>query len=346
MAELSPTLPILASPPAVDAYAHFAPRELVKYLDDESGQKNSWHLYFDKNPLFNDVGARLEFMDEYGIQTSIMVPTPWVESTPEVAQNPAKFAEAVRICNDSLAQAAKADPGRLLNVALVPSFSPDAMVAELNRAIDELGMVGCELPVGPTMKRMDHPDMELLFARAEELKAPIWLHPSRPIRYPDYVDEEESEYFDWQTLGWLHDSSSAMIRIVMSGVFERHPNLKIVIHHAGALIPQFWGRMQSGWNDFQNYGQPIKTPISQPYIEHFKKFYIDTAIFAHDPALLHHAWEFFGPDKMLFGTDTPYEPNRGAFVNASRSSVEAMPITVEQKAMIYTGNAKKLLSRA
>lgn len=338
--------PAASSPSAVDAYCHFSPPELVKYLDDNSSKKNPWHLRFDKDPLFSDAAKRIAFMDEHGIEASILVPTPWIESTPEVAQNPAKFAEAARVCNDALAQVTRSNPNRMFGVALVATSTPDSMVGEMERAINELGFVGCELVVGPTVKRMDHPDFEPLFARAEALGAAVWLHPSRPMQYPDYVDEEESKYFDWQTLGWLHDSSSAMIRIVMSGVFDRHPNLKIVTHHAGALIPQFGGRMQSGWDGFNNYGEPVKTSISQPYIEHFKKFYCDTATFSVEPLLLQHAWEFFGSEHMLFGTDTPFDPTPGEFTKSSRGGVEAMPITDEQKAMIYAGNVKKLLSKA
>lgn len=330
----------------VDAYTHWAAPELLEYLDREGGKTGPYNAFYDANPLFHDVGARLEYMDEFGIQASILAPTPWIESAPKVAQDPAKFTEAVRVCNDAQARIARAAPDRLLNLAWLPSFSGDAMVAELDRAVNQLGMVGCEFPVGPTCKRMDHPDMEALYAYAEKIGAPIWLHPARPITHADYVDEAQSKYNDWQMLGWLHDTSSAMIRVVMSGVFDRYPELKIIAHHAGAMIPQFAGRMTACWADFEGSGASMGTSISKPYIEHFKKFYIDTAIFAHDPALLHHAWEFFGPERTLFGSDTPYEPSPGAFVSASRSSVAAMPISDEQKRLIYTGNIERLLKRA
>ncbi len=346
MPKINSGTPALNQPKAVDAYTHWAAPELLKYMDEQSGKQGPYDAFYGHNPLFHDVSERLKFMDEYGIESSILAPTPWIESTPVVAQDPAKFTEAVRICNDAQARVAKAAPDRLLNLAWLPSFSGEAMAKELDRAVNELGMVGCEVPIGPTLKRMDHPDMEALYAQAEKLDVGIWLHPARPITYPDYVDETESKYLDWQAIGWVHDTSSAMIRIAMSGVFDRYPKLKVVAHHAGAMVAQFAGRMQACWADFENSGTSLGAAISKPYINHFRKFYTDTAVFNHDPALLHHAWEFFGPEKMLFGSDTPYEPERGAFVNASRSSVEAMPITDEQKALIYRGNIKAFLNKA
>ena len=343
MPQVNSGTPVLSQPAAIDAYTHWAAPELRHYMNQQSGKAGPYDAFYEHNSLFDDVSKRLKFMDEYGIESSIMAPSPWVESTPVVAQNAAKFAEAARVCNDAQTRAAKAAPERLLNLACLPSSSGEAMVEELDRAIHQLGMVGCELPVGPTMKRMDHPDMEALYAEAEKLGVGIWLHPSRPITYSDYQDETASKYLDWQSLGWLHDTSSAMVRIVMSGVFDRYPKVKIIVHHSGAMVAQFAGRMEACWADFENSGVPLGTSISKPYIDHFRKFYTDSAIFNHDPDLLHHAWKFFGPDKMLFGSDTPYEPQRGAFVNASRSSVEAMPITDEQKAMVYRGNIKSLL---
>ena len=124
--------------------------------------------------------------------------------------------------------------------------------------------------------------------RRVRLDVPLWLHPSRPPLYPDYTDETDSKFQIWQTLSWLQDSSAAMVRIVFAGVFERYPNLKLIIHHHGALVPLFAQRMQYGWDYFeQNTGVRQSRSISQPYIEHFRKHvYCDTATQGREPKLL------------------------------------------------------------
>ena len=198
---------------------------------------------------------------------------------------------------------------------------------------------------GPTVKRPDHGDYEKLWGAAVRMDVPIWMHPSRPPVYPDYIDEHVSKYQVWQTLSWLMDSSTAMVRIVFAGVFDRYPDLKLVVHHHGALVPLFAKRMQYGWDYFEeSTGKKQVTSISRPYIDHFRKFYCDTATQGHEPALLEMAYRFFGSDRILFGSDAPMDAAGGrAFTLDAASSVEAMAIPEENKQHIYRDNALKLL---
>jgi uncharacterized protein len=117
---------------------------------------------------------------------------------------------------------------RLISMRPSPSFT---------RAVKELRFVGAFLAVGPTIKRLDHPDFEILFKALVELDVTLWLHPSRPPTLPDYSDETASQFFEWQTIGWLHDTTSAMYRTVFSGVLDRYPDIRIVTHHHGAFLP-------------------------------------------------------------------------------------------------------------
>jgi len=196
------------------------------------------------------------------------------------------------------------------------------------------------------VKRVDHPDFEVLFARSSELGSGIWLHPSRPLVRPDYDDESSSRYLHWQTLGWLADTSSAMERIVFSGVFERHPDVKIITHHHGGLIPLFASRMQLGWDTFESLaGLPMETSISRPYIEHFKNFYADTATFGVEPLLLQQAIAFFGVDRIMFGSDTPMDDGAGeTFIPNTLASIDQLGLTDEQHRSVLAGNAQRLFA--
>jgi predicted TIM-barrel fold metal-dependent hydrolase len=138
-----------------------------------------------------------------------------------------------------------------------------------------------------------------------------------------------------------------MVRLVFGGVYERYPDLKLIIHHHGALVPLFAKRMQYGWDYFEeNTGEKQATPISRPYIIHFKKFYCDTATQGHEPLPLKMAYDFFGPEKMLFGSDAPMDQTGGkAFTMDARRSVEDLALSKKDQAKIFRGNIKRILKR-
>ena len=154
-----------------------------------------------------------------------------------------------------------------------------------------------------------------------------------------------SDYQIWQGLTWLHDSSVAMVRMVFAGVFEKHPDLKMIIHHHGSLIPLFKQRMQYAWDFFeQNTKRDFSKTISKPYIDHFKNFYCDTATQGYDPDILENAMDFFGPEKLLFGTDCPMDASSGDyFIQDARKSLEDIGMSKENITKIYSGNIANLI---
>ncbi len=333
----------------IDAYCHFSSMKLIDYLENASNQRP--HVFrdlFANTPALINVEQRFQLMDECGIDLSILVPLPWLETAPPVYANPKLSMEAARLFNDEMAEITNKHSDRFSGVALLPTTEPEGMVAELVRAVRDLNFVGGFFVVGPTVKPPDHADYEFLYQKAAELDVPLWVHPSRPPVYPDYVGEKMSEYQIWQTLSWLMDSSAAMVRLVFNGVYERYPNLKLIIHHHGALIPLFAQRMQYGWDYFeQNNKIKQSTTISAPYIDHFKKFYCDTATQGKAPLLLQMTYDFFGPERMLFGSDAPMDATSGrAFTMDARTSVDEMEISEDDRQKIFTGNILKLLHRA
>ena len=332
----------------IDAYCHFSSMKLIDFLEDASNKRP--HVFrdlFANTPSLINVEPRFQLMDECGIDVSILVPLPWLETAPTVHADPKLCLEGAQLFNNEVAEITNKYSDRFLGVALLPTTEPEGMVAELERAVRDLKCVGGFFVVGPTVKPPDHADYEFLYKKAVELDVPLWIHPSRPAIYPDYVGEKMSEYQIWQTLSWLMDSSAAMVRLVFNGVYERYPNLKLIIHHHGALIPLFAQRMQYGWDYFeQNNKITQSTTIPAPYIDHFKNFYCDTATQGQAPLLLQMAHDFFGPDRMLYGSDAPMDATSGrAFTMDARTSVDDMKISEEERQKIFVGNILKLVHR-
>lgn len=331
----------------IDAYSHFAPLAFLDWLEQHSG--GTAHIFrqlFSRIPTLYDERARLQFKDEFAIKTSVLVPLPWIEATESVYNDPALAAAAARLCNDEIAALVARHGERFRGVALLPSVTCDGMLAEATRALDTLRACGLVIFVGPTAKPVDHKDYEPIFALAAARRAPIWLHPCRPPSYPDYVGEPRSQHLIWQTLGWLFDTSAAMVRMVFGGVFVRHPGLRVIAHHHGALVPLFYKRMQTQYEFFeQNTGAEFGPGLSQPYIHHFRKFYCDTATFGFEPLLLQLAVMFFGVERVLFGTDTPMDARGGAVMaGEAERSILAMQLPPADKARIFHDNVRRLLA--
>lgn len=331
-----------------DSYCHFSIMRLIDFMEKASNvYPHVFRNLFSNTPTLMNAEKRLALMDLCGIDLSVLVPLPWIETTPAVHADPKLCAEAARLFNDEMAAVVNQRPDRFVGVALIPTTHPEIMVAEFERAVRTLKLAGGFFVVGPTVKPPDHPHYEFLYQKAVELDVPLWIHPSRPPDYPDYVGEKISRYQVWQTLSWLLDSSTAMIRLVFSGVYERYPELKLIIHHHGALIPLFAKRMQYGWDYFeQNTGKKQPTTISRPYIDHFKKFYCDTATQGNEPLLLKMTYDFFGSDHLLFGSDAPMDPTDGkAFTLDARQSVEGLGLGKVDRKKIFSQNIQRLLKR-
>ena len=166
-----------------------------------------------------------------------------VGNSPPVHADAKLWMEAAKLFNNEAAEITNKHSDRLLGAALLPTTKPEGMVAELERAVRNSSFVGGFFVVGSTVKPQSHEDYEPLYQKAVELDVSLWIHPSRPPLYPDYVGEDISQYQVWQTLSWLLESSTAMVRLVFNGVYERYPDLKLIIYHHGAPIPLFAQRM-------------------------------------------------------------------------------------------------------
>jgi predicted TIM-barrel fold metal-dependent hydrolase len=324
----------------IDAYSHISSTKFLDALEKLEGRAPAINAAIRLKPSLTDLKARVNLLDRNEIDIHVMVPVPWLEAFPHVVSDRSLAPKMARLMNDELAMFIANEPKRFRGVALLPSIDPEVMVSELHRAVKELGFLGAFVPVGPTAKRMDHPDFEHLYKAVVELDATLWLHPSRPP-LADYADETRSKYSEWIALGWPYDTATAMYRIVYSGVFDRHPSIRIVAHHHGGLAPYYAARIQSSGADDKDAATSAATV---PKIEHFKKFYCDTACNEFAPKVLELALNFFSPERMLFGSDAPFGADDGQrFTTEVLRSIEAMQISPEVRRAILSESASRIL---
>ena len=148
---------------------------------------------------------------------------------------------------------------------------------------------------------------------------PIFLHPARGAGFADYPGEAKSKYEIWWTFGWPYETSAAMQRLVFSRLFDRLPDIKIVAHHLGAMVPYFEGRVGYGLDQFgartadEDYEALRRSMPKRPY-DYFKMFWADTAVFG-SRAATECGLKFFGPDQVMFASDAPFDPEGGLAVH-------------------------------
>jgi uncharacterized protein len=319
----------------IDAFAHgLPPRFRDAVLEEVDGDHDLVNWHFLKR-LF-DVDERLALMDELGIDVQIVTtPSPPLETMFE----PETACRLAALANREMARLTARYPDRLLGVATVPLVDPDWAVREVRHAVTELGLLGPLVYTHINGRSLDQPILEPFWHEVEKLGAPVWLHPDRPSNSGDYIDEEDSRYGLFLVLGWPYETSVAMARLVLSGVIARHPNLDIILHHGGGMIPFFHRRIEMNYEAGQRR-VPLPVDDSIDIGRDLRRFYVDTVLQGATSALATSV-DFFGSDRVLFATDIPFGPGDGLqFARGSIESVEHLP--ERQREVILGENAVKL----
>ena len=178
------------------------------------------------------------------------------------------------------------------------------------------------------------------------LDHPVWLHPIRGPEHADYAAEKRSEHEMWFTFGWPYETAVAMGRLVYCGLFDRLPDLKIITHHLGGLVPYLEGKIamgfrQAGEGDLDTNPVAIEAGLERPVADYFRKFYGDTAVNGI-AAALNCGLAFFGPGHCVFASDAPFDPLGG--VHLIRRGIELIDgLEPEVRERIYHENAKTLV---
>ncbi|HSC94374.1 MAG TPA: amidohydrolase family protein [Burkholderiales bacterium] len=269
---------------------------------------------------------------------------------PELVGGPELSPELARIANDDMAAMCARWPRKFpAFVASLPMNNVPAALEEMDRAIGKLGARGVQILTSVNGRPLDEPEFFPVFERVTRKHGlPIWMHPARPATRADYVNEQKSKYEIWQVLGWPYETSVAMARIVFSGLFDRLPDMRIITHHCGAMIPFFAGRAETLWAQLgsrtadENYEELLKRMAKKP-IEYFRMFYADTVL-GGSASALRCGLDFFGADRVVFASDCPFDPEGGPmFIREGIRSIEKLKLPAAVRRKIYSGNALALL---
>jgi aminocarboxymuconate-semialdehyde decarboxylase len=292
-----------------------------------------------------DLEARFRLMDRFpGYRQLPSLVSPPVETLADSETS----LELARTANDELAELAAEVPDRFPGfVASLPLNNVEASLQEAERAVRELGALGVQVFTSVLGKPLDLPEYLQIIELAAKLDCAVWLHPTRTMERADYPTEEFSRFEIWWSLGWPYETSVAMLRLVFAGVFDRYPNLKIIAHHAGGMIPMMEGRI---WPGLENLGsrtppdksEAVKTDLRENPLSAVKRFYADTATFG-SRAAIECGLSFFGADRMLFASDMPFGQEGGAgHIRSTLEAIDKMDLSEPEKRAILSGNAERL----
>jgi len=330
----------------IDIFNHVIPKKYFDKLNRVAPNLGDMDRRMKSIPILVDMDARLKMMDEIPDYAQVIcLAAPPIEAVAGPDQSP----ELAQIANDSMAELVARYPDRFPGfIASLPMNNPDASAAEIDRAIRDLKAVGVQFFSNVQGKPLDLPEFRPLFEKMAGHDLPIWIHPARTSAFADYKTEDKSKYEIWWSLGWPYDTSVAMVRIVFAGYFDLWPQLKIITHHMGAMIPYNEGRLGPGYEVLgsrspgEDYGKLLKTLKKKP-LDYFKMFYADTALFGALSATK-CGLEFFGAKNILYATDCPFSPDKGpGYIKDTIRVLDSLPISREDLQLIYEGNARRLL---
>ncbi|MCH7621281.1 MAG: amidohydrolase [Chloroflexi bacterium] len=282
--------------------------------------------------LFDYGELRLKEMDEAGIDLQVLS-----HGAPATQRGDAEVAvRLARGANDRLREIVLSHPDRFAAFASLPTPDPTAAADELERCVTKLGFKGAMVHGLTNGVFFDDKRFWPIFERAQALDVPLYMHPASPhpavveAYYQDYLKEFPSLLT--AAWGFTVETATQEIRLVLSGVFDAYPEVKIILGHLGESLPF------SLWRIDQALSRPGNQDTSFSFRDYFSKhFWITTSGNFSNPALLCCVMEL-GIDRILFSVDYPFVENQPAM-----DWIPTIPLCAEDKAKLLSGNAERLL---
>ena len=278
-----------------------------------------------------DVGeARIRALDEAGISLQVLsLDGPGADLLP-----PREGAAWAREANEKLAGLIAAFPDRYAGLAHLPLTDPDAAADELERCVRQLGLKGALVRGSTNGRYLDHPSYEILLARAAKLDVPLYVHPGippAPVREAMYGGLPEPFGF-WMSIsgwGWHADTAVHILRLMVTGTFDRHPDLQVVIGHLGEGLQVLFSRLDQQYHMAAGMEKLPSEVLRQHVYVTMGGFFIPPSFMA--------TLDAFGPDRLMFSVDYPFgDLKKGV------AFLQSLPISPEDKAKIGHQNADRL----
>jgi predicted TIM-barrel fold metal-dependent hydrolase len=272
-------------------------------------------------PEYLEVGAKLAAMDAGGIgMTALSMNDPGPEWFGRDS------AAVARLANDFIAGIVQERPGRFFGLCVLPLLEQRAAEAELERCVRQLKMKGILLYTNLAGHFPDEPQFRWLFARAAELQLPLLLHPAKPV-----TTEFVKGYEMISALGNMFDNTIALTRIIMSGLLDQYPQLKLVCPHLGGTLPYIIGRLDHQTQVLKR-GPKYLTRAPSAYL---RQVWLD--IVSPLPLAMRFGYDFMGAERLLFASDHPWV-SPDVILTAFRS----LQLPPEDERRIFSENARRL----
>jgi aminocarboxymuconate-semialdehyde decarboxylase len=277
---------------------------------------------------FVDVDRMIEAQEGAGIARTVLCP--WVPLLFYEAE-PDEGLRRCRIQNDALAALVRARPERLAALGAVPLQEPDPAAGELERLMARGGLAGVEVAASVRGVYLGDDRFEPFWAAAERNGALVFVHPTtRGFDVPALGD-----YYLWNSVGNPFETTIAAAHMVMAGVLERHPGLRVLLAHGGGALLALRGRLRHA----HSFQPQARARLGEPPEESIRRFHFDTV--THDPELLRALIAFAGPERVLLGTDHPFDMGDPGAV----AMVGDLGLAPEAEAAVLAGNAERLTRR-
>lgn len=247
-------------------------------------------------PVFYDLAARLASMDQRGIGHAVL------SAAPQLFMYWADGGEAAGFCrevNDALAAFAAGSGGRITPVATLPMQDPAAAIAELRRAVAELGMCGAQIGPDVAGTPLDDPGPRAVLAAAADLSVPLILHPYYVGARPGLAD-----FYLTNLVGNPLATTVCAARLIFSGTLDQLGGLRLVLTHGGGYLPYQIGRLDHG-----HRVRPESRGCAHPPSAYLSRFWYDTV--THAPGPLRFLAETAGAVQVVYGTDYPFDMAAG-----------------------------------
>ena len=328
----------------IDAFNHFFPKRYFDALvESPAGQKDIGKRVRGIPALY-DLDLRLKVVDQFPDYTQILsLGLPMIERL----WGPDKSPEMARLANDGLAEIAARHPDRFAGYsATLPMNAPEAAAREAERALKN-GANAIQIGTNAGGEPIDDKKFWPIYEVIEKSGRPILLHPARTREMPDYVGETKSKYEICSVLGWPFETGVTLSRFIFSKIMDTYPNLKIVAHHLGGVIPYLEGRIGHSFDQLgvrtsdEDYGALLKSLKKRPF-DYFKDFYGDTAIEGVRAPMV-CGIDFFGADHVLFASDCPFDKEKGpGYIRSTIAVLDEIKLSPTDKEKICFRNAQKM----
>jgi predicted TIM-barrel fold metal-dependent hydrolase len=279
----------------------------------------------------SDTESRLKDLDAVGLTVQVLsYPLAGGDVLP-----PGEAPAWTREANDALASRVAAHPRRYAGLAHLPLTNPSASVDELERAVERLGFKGALVSGAVQGRYLDHPSFEPLLSCAEQLDVPIYIHPApspKPARDALYGGLPDDLGF-WMSVsgwGWHADTAVHVLRLLLSGCLQRHPNLKLMIGHLGEGLQVMMPRLDQQFHKFAGF-DGLPSDILRQHV------WVSTGGFFFLPSFT-AALDAFGPERLLYSVDYPFGSLEGG-----RSFLESLPVDADTLSKLTHENADRLL---